>query len=290
LLGIAASLLLGACGDDDSPAADNNTANGGTEAAGAATPAPGGSELNLATTTSTDNSGLLEVLLPMYERATGDHVKEIAVGSGAAMQMGERGDADVLLVHSPAAEEDFMAAGNGESRNRVMYNDFIIVGTEDDPAHIKGSHDAAAAMGAIANARASFVSRGDDSGTHAKEKELWAAANLEVPTGESWYAESGQGMEATLTITAERGGYTLTDRATWLTSGTAGRLPLLVEGDPKLFNIYHVIVVNPEKHDNLNVDAARRFSDFLLAPATQQAIADFGKDKFGVSLFVPYPD
>jgi tungstate transport system substrate-binding protein len=289
VLGMAA-LLLGACGDDDSSAAGNNTAATVTSAAGTATAPSGGSDLILATTTSTDNSGLLDVLIPIYERATGDHVKVIAVGSGAAMQMGDRGDADVLLVHSPAAEETFMAGGNGESRKRVMYNDFLIVGTKDDPAGIKGGHDAAAAMAAIAAAKADFVSRGDDSGTLAKEKELWAAANLEVPSGQSWYAESGQGMEATLTITAERGGYTLTDRATWLASGASERLPLLVEGDPKLFNVYHVIVVNPEKHDHLNIDAARRFRDFLLAPATQQTIARFGKDKFGVSLFTPYPD
>lgn len=289
-------MLLGACGDDDSPAADDPTPgspaadNGTSVASSSATSKPGGEELILATTTSTENSGLLEVLVPLYEKATGDSVKVIAVGSGAAMQMGERGDADVLLVHSPAAEQAFMSAGNGESRKRVMYNDFIIVGTADDRAAIKGGRDAAAAMAAIERAEASFVSRGDDSGTHAREKELWAAAQLEVPAGQSWYAETGQGMEATLTITGERGGYTLTDRATWLAAGDRERLPLLVEGDPRLFNVYHVIVVSPEKHASIHIDAARRFSDFLLAPETQQAIEAFGKDEFGISLFIPYPD
>lgn len=283
---MAAILLLGACGDDDTVAEEQGTATSATTA----TPPPGGEELILATTTSTENSGLLGVLIPMYERATGDHVKVIAVGSGAAMQMGERGDADVLLVHSPKAEETFMAAGNGESRKRVMYNDFILVGTPEDKAAIKGGRDAAAAMAAIARTESSFVSRGDNSGTHAAEKDLWAAAGLKVPAGASWYTETGQGMEATLTITAERKGYTLTDRATWLATADPKRLPLLVEGDAKLFNVYHVIVVSPEKHSAVHVKAARRFSEFMLSSATQKAIAEFGKDRFGVSLFIPYPD
>lgn len=287
---LVAVLLLGACGDDDSAAEEQGTASGTATATVASTPPPGGEELILATTTSTENSGLLDVLIPLYERATGDKVKVIAVGSGAAMQMGERGDADVLLVHSPKAEETFMAAGNGESRKRVMYNDFVIVGTPEDRAGIKGGRDAAAAMAAIARTESSFISRGDNSGTHAAEKDLWAAAGLKVPAGASWYTETGQGMEATLTITAERRGYTLTDRATWLATADPKRLPLLVEGDAKLFNVYHVIVVSPARHDRVHVQAARRFSDFLLASSTQKAIAEFGKDRFGVSLFIPYPD
>jgi tungstate transport system substrate-binding protein len=283
--GILGVLLLGACGDDGVAPGDGTAA-----AIATATPRASGEELILATTTSTQDSGLLDVLIPLYEHATGDHVKVIAVGSGAAMQMGERGDADVLLVHSPAAEEAFMQAGNGESRKRVMYNDFIIVGTPDDAAALKGGRNATTAMAAIAAARASFVSRGDASGTNAKENELWTAAKLEVPKGQSWYVQTGQGMAATLTITAERGGYTLTDRATWLATADRARLPLLVEGDPTLLNIYHVIVVSPEKHDHLHVDAARRFSDFMLSQSTQRVIEDFGKDKFGVSLFTAYPD
>lgn len=286
MAGLLIMLLLAACGDDDTSDSDNGTAVATTSATAAAA----GDELILATTTSTENSGLLGVLIPLYEKTTGDHVKVIAVGSGAAMQMGERGDADVLLVHSPKAEEAFMAAGQGESRARVMYNDFIIVGTKDDPAGIKGGHDAAIAMLAIANAKASFLSRGDESGTHAKEKELWAAAGIKVPAGESWYAETGQGMEATLTVTSERRGYTLTDRATWLTTSDRTRLPLLVEGDKRLFNVYHVIVVNPEKHPNISVEAARRFREFMLQPSTLETIAGFGKDRYGTSLFLPYPD
>lgn len=283
---LAAMLLLAACGDDDTAPGPQGTASATTTA----TPPPKGEELILATTTSTENSGLLNVLIPMYERATGDRVKVIAVGSGAAMQMGERGDADVLLVHSPKAEEAFMAAGNGESRKRVMYNDFIIVGTPEDRAGIKGGKDAATAMAAIARTESSFVSRGDNSGTHAAEKDLWAVAQLKVPTGASWYTETGQGMEATLTITAERKGYTLTDRATWLATADRSRLPLFVEGDARLFNVYHVIVVSPEKHQAVHANAARRFSEFMVASSTQKAIADFGRDKFGISLFVPYPD
>jgi tungstate transport system substrate-binding protein len=296
-VGLFAMLLLVACGDDDSSESGNSTSTPAPSATGTApaasptaTAPAGGDDLILATTTSTENSGLLDVLIPMYEDATGDHVQVIAVGSGAAMQMGERGDADVLLVHSPAAEEAFMAAGNGESRDRVMYNDFIIVGDPEDIAGIEGQTDAAAAMAAIASAEATFVSRGDDSGTHAKEKELWAAADLEVPQGESWYTETGQGMEATLTVTSELGGYTLTDRATWLAGGTAEQLPLFVEGDERLFNVYHVIVVNPEKHSGIKVEAARRFRGFLLEPSTLDVIADFGIEEFGQSLFIPYPD
>ena len=286
--GVLAILLLGGCGDDDAAAVDEG--NGTAAPTSSATVLPGGDELILATTTSTQDSGLLDVLIPLYERATGDHVKVIAVGSGAAIQMGERGDADVLLVHSPAAEETFMKAGNGESRSRVMYNDFVIVGTPDDRAGVKGGRDASVAMAAIAQAQASWVSRGDDSGTYAKEKELWAAAKVDLPKGKPWYAETGQGMAATLTITGERGGYTLSDRATWLATADRQRLPLLVEGDSRLFNVYHVIVVNPEKHTNLHVEAARRFQKFMLAADTQQTIAAFGKAKYGVSLFTPFPD
>lgn len=279
--------LLSGCGDDDGDGGEAPTSS----ATAAATGAKGsGEDIILATTTSTDNSGLLKVLVPLYEQGTKDKVKVIAVGSGAAMEMGARGDADVLLVHSPAAEQAFMASGNGESRSRVMYNDFLIVGPPADAARIKGAKDAAAAMSAIAKAEARFVSRGDDSGTHAKERELWAAAAIAVPKGKSWYAESGQGMEATLTIASERAAYTLTDRATWLTFGQRERLPLLVESDAKLFNVYHVIVVSPRAHPKVKADAARRFRDFLLKRETLEAIAAFGKDRYGQSLFVPYPE
>ncbi len=247
----------------------------------------GGGTLILATTTSTENSGLLDELLPRFERETGLSVKVIAVGSGAALALAERGDADVLLVHSPAAEEALVAAGHGVERARVMFNDFVIVGPADDPAGIAGTEDAAGALRAIAASRARFVSRGDDSGTHAKERSLWASAGLEAPRGESWYAESGQGMGATLTIAAQTGAYTLTDRATWLAVADPQVLLLLVEGDIELRNVYHVIVVNPERHSGTNVEGARAFRAFLLTSETQQQIARFGVERFGQPLFVP---
>lgn len=245
-------------------------------------------DLILATTTSTENSGLLHELIPAYEAASGDHVKVIAVGSGAAMSMGERGDVDVLLVHSPAAERAFIDAGFGIERARVMFNDFVIVGPAEDPAGIADLSDAAEAFVAIEVAGASFISRGDDSGTHAKEKMLWADAALDVPSGADWYTESGQGMGATLTIAAETGAYTLTDRATWFSVADPERLPLLVEGDERLFNVYHVIIVNPDRHDAVNAEAARRFRAFLLELPTQQLISEFGRERYGQPLFTAY--
>ena len=258
------ALLLSACGDDG--------------------------DLILATTTSTENSGLLEVLVPLFEEDSGDNVKVIAVGSGAAMKLGEQGDADVLLVHSPAAEVAFVDAGYGVERARVMFNDFVIVGPSEDPAGIAGTADAAAAFAAIHAAGASFVSRGDDSGTHAKERTLWAAADLDAPTSEGWYAETGQGMGATLTVAAETRGYTLSDRATWLAVADAEDLPIQTEGDEALFNVYHVIVVNPDEHDGLNTEAARRFRSFLLDPETQAVISDFGLEEHGQALFTGYAE
>ena len=248
-------------------------------------------ELIIATTTSTQDSGLLDVLLPLFEEESGITVKPIAVGSGAAMELGRNGDADVLLVHSPAAEQEFVAEGYGVRRTRVMYNDFIIVGPPGDPAGVAGTGDAAAAMQAIAEAEARFFSRGDDSGTHAKERSLWAAAGLD-PVGADWYSETGQGMGATLTIAGESEGYTLTDRATWLSSTDPAVLPLHVEGDERLFNVYHVIVVNPEPFPDLdlNTDGADAFREFLLSEDAQAVIATFGEEQFGQPLFVPYPE
>jgi tungstate transport system substrate-binding protein len=248
----------------------------------------GDSELILATTTSTENSGLLDVLITLYEEESGDSVKVIAVGSGAAMSIGKRGDADVLLVHSPAAEQAFVDAGFGMDRARVMFNDFIIVGPVEDPAGIVGMSDAAAAFTVIQTHGEKFISRGDDSGTHVKEKALWAAAGLEVPADARWYMESGQGMAATLTIATETGAYTLTDRATWLSVADPERLPLLVEDDERLFNIYHVIVVSPNRHNAVNDSAARRFRAFLLEPTTQQLIGEFGAEQYGQPLFTTY--
>jgi len=244
-----------------------------------------GGTLILATTTSTDNSGLLDELVPVFEQQSGVSVKVIAVGSGAAIAMGERGDVDVLLVHSPEAVDEFVAAGFGVERARVMFNDFIIAGPPSDPAGIAGGDDAVAALIAIAEAGARFISRGDDSGTHVKEKLLWAAAGLDVPSGAEWYVETGQGMGATLTIAAATGGYVLTDRATYLVVVDGSELPLLISGDPQLRNIYDVVVVNPQRHDNTNIEAARAFRAFLLSPETQERINRFGRERFGQSLF-----
>ena len=247
-------------------------------------------ELILATTTSTQDSGLLEALVPAFEKKTGYEVKTVAVGSGAAMQMGERGDADVLLVHSPFAEEAFVAAGQGIERARVMYNDFVLLGPASDPAGVHSAATIADAMRRIYATGAAFFSRGDDSGTHAKEKGLWATAGLEVPVNDAWYSQTGQGMGATLTIAAEKDGYTLSDRATWLARGSDFPLGVVSQGDGALLNVYHVIVVNPATHQRVNVEGARAFRAFLLEADTQAIISAFGADQYGQSLFVGYPD
>lgn len=243
-------------------------------------------ELILATTTSTQDSGLLDVLVPMFEDEYGYKVKTIAVGSGQALEMGAKGEADVILAHSPNAEEEFMADGNGESREAVMHNDFIIVGPADDPAGIADAESAAEAMALIAEAEAPFVSRGDESGTHSKELSLWAAARIE-PAGKSWYQETGQSMGATLNIASEKQGYTLTDRGTFLAQTDNLDLVVAVEGDKALFNNYHVIVVNPDAHDKVNAKAARDFAAFIVSAATQDVIRSFGAKTYGEPLFVP---
>ena len=244
--------------------------------------------LRLATTTSTDNSGLLEYLLPHFEAGTGLRVDVIAVGTGKALKMGEEGNADVLLVHAPAAEKELMDGGSGAERLLVMHNDFVIVGPDDDPARIKGKSDAADALAKIHARGVTFVSRGDDSGTHKKELSLWEKTNA-IPQGHL-YVESGQGMGSTLRIASEKQAYTLTDRATYLAQSDDLGLEILVEGDPDLLNIYHVITVNPEKWPEINYDGATAFASFLVMPETQVAIAEFGVDKFGQPLFFPDAD
>ena len=260
------------------------TAGGAGVVAQDATPA-GPTDVILATTTSTQDSGLLDVLVPMFEEQTGYSVKPIAVGSGAAIKMGENGEADVLLVHSPSAEEEFMAAGYGSDRHMVFYNDFVIVGPVDDPAGIADMTSASDAMKAIAESESTFISRGDDSGTHAREKSLWAAAGIEP--GGGWYVESGTGMGETLRIANERDAYTLTDRGTWLALADDMNIVIVSEGDQLLVNVYHVIVVNPERYDTINEAGAIAFADFLLDPAIQTAIGEFGVDEYGEPLFVP---
>jgi len=239
----------------------------------------------LATTTSTQDSGLLDVLVPLFEKESGFQVKTISVGSGQAMKMGEKGEADVLLVHSPDAEKKFMAEGFGASRRLVMHNDFIILGPAADPARVKGAK-AAEAMKRIAQAGALFASRGDNSGTHTKEKGLWKAAGID-PEGQKWYQQTGLGMGQTLNVAAEKKAYILTDRATYLSLKKGLGLEILVEGDGKLLNIYHVIELNTIRWPKVNAKGARAFADFMVAKKTQEIIGRFGVDRFGAPLFFP---
>jgi tungstate transport system substrate-binding protein len=242
----------------------------------------------LATTTSTADTDLLDALAPLFLEQTGYRLKPIAVGSGVALELGERGEADVLLVHSPAAEDAFMLAGHGTERRTVMVNDFVIVGPSDDPANVAGARSAHDAMSRIAGVQATFVSRGDDSGTHALERRLWEGASV-TPVG-TWYTESGTGMGETLNIAAERGGYTISDRGTYLALRDRLGLDILLDGDPALLNLYHVIVVNPENGRDVDAAAGRAFLEFLLSPTTQEAIGEFGADEFGEPLFTPCAD
>jgi len=235
----------------------------------------------LATTTSTRDSGLLDVLIPAFERASECQVKTLAVGSGDALKLGERGDADVLLVHSPAAEEAYMRGGHGASRLAVMHNDFVLVGPPSDPARIKGSPDAPTALGRIARAREPFISRGDDSGTNVKELTLWKTAGIKPRGG--WYVETGQGMGETLTIASQKQGYTLSDRGTFLATKNLDA-KIFVQGGAALRNPYHVIVV---RHKGTNLGCAKAFSTWITSAPTQRMIARFGVAKYHQPLFFP---
>lgn len=248
--------------------------------------APKQKNIILATTTSTQDSGLLDVLIPIFQKKTGYFVKTIAVGSGQAMAMGLKGEADVLLVHSPDAEKKFMAAGNGVQRRLVMHNDFIIVGPPADPATIKMSGSSVAAFKKIALSSALFMSRSDNSGTHAKEKVIWKVAGIN-PEGQKWYQQTGLGMGQTLSVTAEKRAYTLTDRGTYLALKKNLGLDILNEGDALLLNVYSVIEVNPAKSKKINIDGAKSFAEFMLSKDTQKIIGKFGVDKFGAPLFFP---
>jgi tungstate transport system substrate-binding protein len=240
----------------------------------------------LATTTSTQDSGLLDVLIPMFEKQSGCFVKTIAVGSGQAMAMGQKGEADVLLVHSPAAEKKFVADGYGLNRRLIMHNDYIIVGSSEDSAKIKGTKPTSEAFKKIASAQALFLSRGDNSGTHAKEKDIWKASGLN-PEGQKWYQQTGLGMGQTLNVANEKKGYTLADRGTYLSLKKNLQLDILVEGDAILLNIYHVIEVNPAKWPKVNVAGGKAFADFMVAKETQDTIKTYGVEKFGSALFFP---
>ena len=248
-------------------------------------PAQAGQAVILSTTTSTQDSGLLDVLVPLFEKQSGYTVKTIAVGTGNALALAAKGEADVCLVHAPAAEKKYVADGLLRDRRLVMHNDFLIVGPAADPAKIKGLKSAAEAMKRIDEAKAPFVSRGDNSGTHSREKQLWKAAAV-TPSG-AWYLQSGQGMGATLVIASEKRAYTLTDRATFLAFQKRVELAPMVEGDKILLNIYSVMLPNAEKFPRVNVVGGKAFADFILSKATQDVIQTFGVDKYGQPLFFP---
>jgi len=254
------------------------------ETPGKAAPAKAGSDVILATTTSTVDSGLLDVLVPLFEKQTGYRVKTISVGTGQALAMGEKGEADVLLCHAPAAEKKLVDAGVVTNYQLVMHNDFVIVGPPSDPAGIKGK-SSADALRLVSQKEAVFVSRGDDSGTNKQEKAIWKAAGVS-PEGK-WYQQSGQGMGATLLMASEKAGYTLTDRATYLAQKANIALTILSEGDRDLLNIYHVMQVNPAKFDRVNAAGGKAFVEFMVAAETQKTIGAFGKDKYGQPLFFP---
>ena len=251
--------------------------------------------LRLATTTSTADSGLLDAILPDFEQKNNARVDVVAVGTGQALEIGTKGDADVVLVHARSREDKFVADGDGVDRRDVMYNDFVVVGPATDPAGISSVTVAKEAFAKIAEAQAPFASRGDDSGTHTKEKSIWAAAGITPTIDSGWYLAVGQGMGETLLFANEKQAYTLADRGTWLSmQDKLPALALLVggetidqNGDKALLNPYGVIPVNPEKHPGVNFELATQFAEWLTSAETQQMISDYGKDKFGQSLFYP---
>jgi tungstate transport system substrate-binding protein len=251
-------------------------------------PSPAADFLTLATTTSTQDSGLLDVLLPPFEKQNDVKVKVLAVGTGQALEIGRRGDADVLLVHAPDQEAAFVKEGHGVERLPFMYNDFIIVGSAADPAGIRGLASASAAFRVIAESKSLFASRGDESGTHSREKTLWRKADI-TPAGD-WYLSCGAGMAATLRIASEKQAYTLTDRSTYLAWKSKLDLDLLVEGDPLLRNVYSVIVISPTTHPGTNVSMARRFAEYLFSDEARALISEFGQEEFGQPLFRLLPE
>ncbi len=248
--------------------------------------ADNGKEVVLATTTSTLDSGLLDELIPVFQRKTGYFVKPIGVGSGQAMAMGERGEADVLLVHSPDAEKKFMDAGFGKNRRIVMHNDFVIVGPGKDPAGVKGSATVVDALKKVASTETLYITRADNSGTHAKEIKLWKSAGVD-PKGAKWYHETGLGMGQTLSVASEKAGYTLSDRGTYLSMKKGLALDILREGDRDLLNIYHVIEVNETKWPKVNAAGAKAFADFMVSAEAQRLVKKYGVAKYGSPLFFP---
>jgi tungstate transport system substrate-binding protein len=254
-------------------------------AVGKATAAESNKNIILSTTTSTQDSGLLDVLVPLFEKQTGYSVKTVSVGTGQALALAAKGDADVALVHAPSLEKKYVADGKLLNRRLVMYNDFVIIGPKEDPAKIKSAKTALAALKLIEQSKSPFVSRGDNSGTHNLEKSLWKEAG--ITSKGDWYIEAGQGMGATLGIANERNAYTITDRGTLLALSKRVNLPILIEGDKALLNIYSVMEVNPANGPRINATGGKAFADFMVAPQTQNVIKSFGAEKFGQSLFVP---
>ena len=281
---VAAACSSAASSSQQASAPAASAAQPSAAASAAASPA-GSTNLILATTTSLQDSGLLDILVPAFEQASGYTVKTVAVGTGQALTMGQEGNADVLFVHAPTQEQTFMDAGWGVDRRLVAHNFFWIVGPAADPAGISGTTSAVDAFKKIADAKATFVSRGDKSGTNTKELALWKSAGV-TPAG-SWYLQSGQGMGPTLQIASEKGGYTLTDTATYLANQSKLTLQALVKSDTSLINIYSVIAVNTAKWQKANTAGAKAFEDFVTGVAGQQIIGTFGSDKYGLALFNP---
>ena len=247
---------------------------------------PNQTDLLLVSTTSTQDSGLLDVLLPVFHAKTGYNVRLIAVGSGQALELGGQGNADVILLHSPEAEKEFIKNGFGIDRRLVMHNDFVIVGPASDPAALRSQPALESVFQAIFSARATFVSRGDGSGTHVKELAIWENAGID-PHGKPWYLETGQAQGATLSNASEKGGYALTDRGTFLAYQNNLDLKILYEGDPFLLNVYHIITVNPEKFPKINVEGAGAFTEFITSPEGQKIIGELGMEQYGQPLFFP---
>lgn len=276
MMALSSAVLLSACG-------------GGNDSE--ETAAPENPKLILATTTSTKDSGLLDEILPVFEEKTGYQVDVISVGSGEAMAMGEKGEADVLLVHSPAAEKEFVEGGHADADGRldVMYNDFVVLGPKADPAGIEkeAKDDAVKAFTAISDSKQTFISRADDSGTHKKELSIWESAKI-TPKGD-WYVEAAAGMGDVITMTDEKAGYTLSDRATWLNVGGNTELKIVCEKDPDgtLNNQYGVICVNPEKNENINAEGAKAFQKWIVSEETQKIIGEYGAEEYGEALFIP---
>ena len=288
---VCACVFLVACGPAAATSPEQATAETAATIASTAGPtaiprANNPTDLILSTTTSTQDSGLLDALLPLFEQQSGYRVKTIAVGSGAAIALGQRGEADVVLAHAPENEKQFVDSGAGIDRQLIMYNDFILVGPTDAASSARDKPDVLEALRAVAAGKATFISRGDNSGTHQLEQRLWKAAGI-TPQQQSWYVESGSGMGQTLQIADQRQAYTLSDRATYLAARQRLALVVAFEGDPLLVNIYHAIAVNAERFAQVNGEGARALIQFLLAPQTQQLIGEFGRETFGEALFTP---